>query len=877
MRLQLPMWSGVRVVLWGGALLAGCNGPDGDTKPDDSSEERENAAPVLTLDRPSDGEVYQAGDDIPLSGFVADDNDPADALILRLESSINGVLPAPEPSAEGIFSTVIRLAEGTHTLSLSATDGEGATGSIEVSVRVDPPGAQNNAPTTPIVHIDPALPQTGEALTVVVDVASADPDGDPLSIHTRWSRDGQPEGDDVLTISGDRVEQNQHWRVEYWTEDGQVQSAHAVAEVTVGNGSPAIDTVIVQPDPATVLTDLTCVASATDPEGEAISYSYTWWVDGADAGQTAQILPAGIATWGVPVYCEVTASDGQGSSRQASPAITIGNEPPQPPALAFAPAEPVDTDDITCGILTPATDPDAGQLITYGYAWYRDGQPTGLTGADLSADLTHRDEVWRCEVTATDSAGGSAAVVGIEAVIGRTWQDQVGASTAAITIDGLVADGQFGKTLAIVGDTDGDGLSELFVGASGENGGAGALYLFSGSDLVGHIDTGNARSSWNSSWGGGALGGYRAMAAPGDLDGDGLSELLVGAADADANGQESGVVLLMYGGGVPGQDQDINTVVDWRLLGDLNDNLGVRASAGDINGDGLPDLLVSAAGSSDFGRLAGVAAVFLNSGSRWSGTGYLSDGDRFIYGDDELQELGWTTRVVGDVNGDGYADWVTTSIYEQDSIGVMGLFFGARSTGSTGTLSAQSDALFVGDDPGDRLGYDAVGDFDADGDGISELALGAYLDDAAGVDAGALHVYSGRAAWAGSLRGADADWIIEGGAAGDRFGHVLGSPGDIDSDGTGDLLIGALLTEPTGQADQGSVWALLGPDLGAFSSATDIPWQSWGEAAGDIYGDALTFGQGDVQGDGKPDFGVGAQLHDAGGSNAGRVYLWSGR
>ncbi|HNH48529.1 MAG TPA: hypothetical protein PKY30_15920, partial [Myxococcota bacterium] len=202
---------------------------------------------------------------------------------------------------------------------------------------------------------------------------------------------------------------------------------------------------------------------------------------------------------------------------------------------------------------------------------------------------------------------------------------------------------------------------------------------------------------------------------------------------------------------------------------------------------------------------------------------------------------------------------------------------GHANPGGSGILSGLAGAVFTGSQSGDRLGYDAVGQIDVDEDGIDDLVVGAYLDDTVGADAGALHVYLGRGTWASDYLPSDADATVLGGGSGDRFGHVLASPGDLDSDGVDDLLIGALFTEPAGAADQGSAYLLLGPDWASFAGAADLPWQAYGEGGGDLFGDALGAGRGDINGDGRPDFAVGAQRHDSGAADAGRVYLWFGR
>ena len=168
-----------------------------------------------------------------------------------------------------------------------------------------------------------------------------------------------------------------------------------------------------------------------------------------------------------------------------------------------------------------------------------------------------------------------------------------------------------------------------------------------------------------------------------------------------------------------------------------------------------------------------------------------------------------------------------------------------------------------------------MGDVDVNEDGTVDVVVGAYRDGTMGEEAGAIHVYYG-ASWGSVLTPADADLSMYGASAGDRFGHVLASPGDLDSDGTDDLLAGALFASPT-LSNQGGAYLLLSPDV-ASGVGSDVAWQAYGDAASDLFGDALGFGRGDIDGDGHDDFAVGAQGSDvSAGGNEGRVYVWRGR
>lgn len=856
------------------ALVAvGCPKPDSAGPKDDSVVVEDDRPPVLTIDSPRERDAFAPGETVRLSGWVVDDIDAPQQLSLVVSSDVDGSLPAPTVAMDGTFFLEIStLSNANHALSIQVSDTSGQVANDVVQISVDP-SAVNAPPEPGSIGISPEAPVTGDALRVENLGDCVDEEGVQVTTQVAWFRNGVPYTTGPSVAAGVTYDQDL-WLATRTCSDGE-NTTSVSAEVVIGNAAPVISRVEVQPAGPTVSTELSCVAVGYDPEGALLTTTLAWSVDGTDIGWSDAVLPAGRATWNQEVICTATLSDQQQSAQASSTAVVIGNEPPSAPTAEITPASPLDTDNLTCAVATPSVDPD-GQAVQYSVQWYMDGVPAATTWSIPAAD-THRDELWTCEVYGTDSAGGSSGVTNSSVQVGLAWVGTSSASGAEVTIDGQSEAGLFGKSMALTGDIDGDGLSELAVGASGEYANRGAVYLFSGADLSGALSTADASASWVGSFDDGALASYRSMSAPGDLDGDGRSELLFGAPEAGANGEGSGVVYLLYGGGSWGLDGDPQSQADWILTGDANDTTGVRMSVADIDGDGDVDILASSTGASAGGRRAGTVGVYLGSGQRFSGAARVDQANWSIYGDRELDELGWTLKAVGDVNDDGYQDFAATSFYAESSAGQMGLFFGHANPGGTGILSGLAGAVFTGSQSGDRLGYDVVGQLDVDEDGIEDLVVGAYLDDTVGADAGALHVYLGRGTWASDYLPSDADATMLGGSSGDRFGHVLASPGDLDSDGVDDLLIGALFTEPSGVADQGSAYLLLGPDWASFSGAADLPWQAYGEGSGDLFGDALGSGRGDINGDGLPDFAVGAQRHDGGAADGGRVYLWLGR
>lgn len=861
--------------------LAACPGTPEDKPDSGDTGAGQNEAPALTVDSPEDGARVEEGTALVVSGFVADDATAAADVAIAVASDVDGDLASLSPDASGTFSTEVTLSVGDHVLTVTAVDEDGASSTVERTVTITSQSV-DDAPSAPVVHIDPQLAVSGDTLLLVVDEPGVDPEGAAVEHVATWQVDyaewGQ--GDEV---PGDATMRGQIWIVSVVATDGVNESEPALAEVRIANAPPTATAVTLTPAVASVDDPIACAVEGTaDVEGDPVEVAYGWTVDGAATADTGDTLPAGSAGFGQEVVCIATLSDGFDTASFSSAPLVVGNSAPGAAVVEVTPAEPADTEDLSCAVVTDAVDPD-GDAVAYTYAWYADGVATGHATATVPAADTHRDEVWTCEVVATDAGGLSGPAAGASVTIGLAWEGDESAADAYAILDGDTASGQFGKTLALVGDLDGDSLSELMVGANGIDASTGKVYLFAGADLGGAGSVADATASWVGSDDGAQLGGFRAVAAPGDVDGDGVSELFFAAPVADANGTGSGAAYLFYGGGTWGLDASPDDTADAVIEGSTGDKLGARLTAGDLDGDGFVDLIVASPGaSSTTVRESGEVAVYLGGASRFSGDLTFADRDHAIVGEAVSDQLGWTTKLVGDPNGDGYEDLFVTSIYADPSgmseAGTAGLVLGGSTlSGGEQALSSAASALFYGDSAGDRMGYDVVGDVDLDRDGVDDLIVGAYLDDASASNAGSVWVYLGRSRWASEYQTSDADHAIYGDAASAQFGHVMVSPGDLDQDGNDDVVIGASGASPTGLSGQGAAWVLLGPDWDAWTSSADIAWSAYGEAASDAFGDALSFGGGDVDGDGLPDFGVGAQGQDTAASGAGRVYLWRGR
>lgn len=846
------------------SLLAGCNK---DKNPGDDSGGSNNA-PTITLDKPVQAGEYTTV--VNVSGFVADMEDAGDTLTLTFSDSVDGEVGTATGAADGTFDTTVSLSGGGHTFTVKVTDTQGKATLVNVDINVT--GSDDIAPVIDALTFDPADPHTGETLSAVP--TTSDADGDEVTVSYVWTESTTGATAEGESITG--IERGQTWTVVATANDGILDSEPVTATVDVTNSPPIAEAVVVTPSAGFPDDTFVCEAQeVVDPEGDSFTVSYRWVIDGVEIAPGDTLTPelaAGAVIKHANLACEAVLDDGD-QNVVSSEIVDVQNSVPDVPTVVISPEAPGSSDDLTCSGNSADTD---GDVVTYSYVWLLDGAESGYADATVPASATERDQTWTCVVTADDADGGMStaeATVTIDAAFSGTGP----ASDADVTIDGQSASGTFSKTIALIGDTDGDGLSELLVGASAESSGRGTMYLFEGVSLGGALTTGDAVATWTATESNANLGGYRSISSPGDLDGDGFNELLFAAALVNGNGDDSGEAYLYYGG-VSWSGAQTLSAADWTLTGSVNDQVGARLTTGDFDGDGIADVVTAAPGASDSNRESGTVAIFLGTGARWSGRSAISSADYLVYGENDTDELGWTTKFVGDVTGDGTDDVFTTAMYDDDggsNAGVGGIIAGGSLSGND-TLSAVATTLFTGDGAEDRFGYDTAG-FDADNDGVNDLLVGEYQDDTNGAESGALRIYFGRSRWASNYAPTDADQTVYGSAAGDRFAHIMQDVGDVDGDAIDDLMIGALFADPDGRSLAGSAYLALGSDLLTASTADDLNWRRDGEVASDLFGDALAFGSGDVNGDGVNEIVVGAQGYDGGASGAGRVYLWFGK
>jgi hypothetical protein len=353
------------------------------------------------------------------------------------------------------------------------------------------------------------------------------------------------------------------------------------------------------------------------------------------------------------------------------------------------------------------------------------------------------------------------------------------------------------------------------------------------------------------------------VAGAGDIDGDGLADIAIGADRADPNGSASGAVYLWTGlatGTVSLADSP--AVLEGENLGD---HAGAAvAGVGDSDGDGIADLLVGAF-DADYGG-ADAGAVYLAAGP-FSGNQSLSEAIARFDGEDDADKAGFAVGAPGDIDGDGYAD-LLMGAYGNDSSGASAgaaYVFRGPITGNYPMWTA--DIVLLGEQAGDQAGWSVAGLGDTNGDGLGDVAVGAPFEHGDGVYRGAAYIVSG--AVQGTIGLDEALAVAKGATSGDLAGHAVAG-GDINGDGYSDLLVGAPESDLGGNAS-GAAFVVLGPTSGetVLSNAQMI---MVGERTDDQAGSAVSVSP-DIDGDGSEDLIIGAASENAGGSDAGAAYL----
>ncbi|MBV6479509.1 MAG: hypothetical protein HGGPFJEG_02283 [Ignavibacteria bacterium] len=422
-----------------------------------------------------------------------------------------------------------------------------------------------------------------------------------------------------------------------------------------------------------------------------------------------------------------------------------------------------------------------------------------------------------------------AGAYGYSSSTGKTYIFFGGASMnsiADITMTGEAANNYFGYSVSSAGDVNGDGYSDVIVGAYGYTGNTGRTYLydyFMNGEITQDLDmTGEVANNYF---------GYSVSEA-GDVNGDGYSDVIVGAYQYSSN---TGRAYIFFGGA------SMNNIADVIMTGAVGFIFGISVSgAGDVNGDGYSDVIVGAYGPSGS---TGRAYIF------FGGVSMNNIADVTMTGEATLTYFGGSVSEAGDVNSDGYSDVIVGAYGYSSNTGRAYIYYGGAS------MNNASDVTMTGEAVNNNFGYSVSSAGDVNGDGYSDVIVGAY----ASSSTGKAYIFFG-----GVSMNNLADVTMTGEATGNFFGISVSEAGDVNGDGYSDLIAGARgYSSNTGRA-----YIYFGGV--SMDNVADVTMT--GEAIDNYFGNYVS-DAGDVNGDGYLDVIVGAYGYS---SSTGRAYIFFG-
>ncbi len=471
----------------------------------------------------------------------------------------------------------------------------------------------------------------------------------------------------------------------------------------------------------------------------------------------------------------------------------------------------------------------------------------------------------------------------------------IGAISPLMTVYGGPGNGTFPSDQPglAVADFNGDGLDDFAAGARSTGTAAsqlvGAVHVVFGSEEPPTTIDLAEEAADVTIRGPGPLASLGFSAAAGDLNGDGVADLVVGAPFTTTTAGQVGTVHILFGPLEPGEIDLSTSAADVTLSGEKASGFfGDSLATGDVNGDGIEDLVVGStfaaerSGPAEVQAAGGAAFVFLGR-PQWPPEAAASEADVAFWGEDEFDELG-DFVLTGDLNGDGRADIIATAEAAdgpdnaRSAAGQVHILYGSDDLrGTYRVADGDSSVVIYGALENNTLGFSlAAGDLD--GDGVDDLAMSARGATAGGREgAGLVYVLRGRGDLPAEIdlaKEPEGVSTIAGASTADLLATSM-AIADVSGGGRNSLVLGGSFVDTHDRLDAGTVYVITATEAAAGGNVAEIASLAfYGSDRNERLGSNVAVG--DVNGDGGPELVIIAETAagpDETRPEAGRIYV----
>jgi hypothetical protein len=375
----------------------------------------ENTGPLCEITQPEGGTAVALSDLVVFEATASDVDVPSDWLTASWQSDKDDILGDSAPSSAGAIAfPVDSLTANTHIITLTVTDDVGATCTDFILLTVStPPVVTVTAP------LDGATANEGDPITFAATATDEEDPAASLTVDWGSSLDGSlssgpPDSAGNSTFISSALSAGSH-TLSITVTDTDGFYATAVQVLTV-NGAPSAPVVAISPvDPQTEdPLSATISSPSVDPDGDPVSYTYSWLRDGVDTAETTSAVDGSGTAKGQMWTVVVTPTDGSSMGDAGSASVTIGNTAPVLDGVTVTPSEPSAADTLSCDAGT-ASDAD-GDSVTLTYAWSISGEDAGVSDATLTGSFEAGDSVL-CTATPSDGTDSGSAVTSGAVVI----------------------------------------------------------------------------------------------------------------------------------------------------------------------------------------------------------------------------------------------------------------------------------------------------------------------------------------------------------------------------------------------------------------------------------------------------------------------------